>query len=132
MLVSIIIPVYNEENFIKELLIRINKINNINKEIIVVNDKSSDRTKSILENECNLLYSKLIHNENNMGKGYSCRKGILEAKGEIIIIQDADLEYNPENYDRLIKPIQNKNLTLITKRRENGYSQVREWTHDRV
>ena len=85
MLVSIIIPVYNEENFIKELLIRISKINNIDKEIIVINDKSSDRTKNILENECNFLYSKLIHNERNMGKGYSCRKGILEAKGEIII-----------------------------------------------
>ena len=113
MLVSIIIPVYNEENFIKELLTRINKINNINKEIIVINDKSSDRTKNILENECNFLYSKLIHNERNMGKGYSCRKGILEAKGEIIIIQDADLEYNPENYYRLIKPIQNKETEVV-------------------
>ena len=113
MLVSIIIPVYNEENFIKELLIRISKINNIDKEIIVINDKSSDRTKNILENECNFLYSKLIHNERNMGKGYSCRKGILEAKGEIIIIQDADLEYNPENYDRLIKPIQNKETEVV-------------------
>ncbi len=113
MLVSIIIPVYNEENFIKELLLKINKINNINKEIIIINDKSSDKTKNILENECSLLYSKLIHNEKNMGKGYSCRKGILEAKGEIIIIQDADLEYNPENYYELIKPIQDNETEVV-------------------
>ena len=60
MTISIIIPVYNEENFIKELLIRVNNIKNLRKEIIVINDKSTDNTASILENECKSLYSKLI------------------------------------------------------------------------
>ena len=62
-----------------------------------MNDYSSDDTKNILEKECKHLFSKLINNKKNMGKGFSCRTGHLEASGEIVIIQDADLEYNPEN-----------------------------------
>ena len=77
---------------------RVNKVKNIEKEIIVVNDYSTDKTKEILDNDCKHLYSKLINNKKNMGKGYSCRSGIKHSQGEIIIIQDADLEYNPENY----------------------------------
>ena len=77
MIISIIIPVYNEENFIKELLIRVNNIKDLRKEVIVINDKSTDNTTNILENECKSLYSKLINNEKNMGKGFSCRKGIF-------------------------------------------------------
>ena len=105
MLVSVIIPVFNEEKYIKELLISVNKVKNIQKEIIVINDNSYDNTKEILEKECEHLYTKLINNKKNMGKGYSCRSGIEFSKGEIIIIQDADLEYNPENYKQLIDPI---------------------------
>ncbi len=105
MLVSVIIPVFNEEKYIKELLISVNKVKNIQKEIIVINDNSYDNTKEILEKECEHLYTKLINNKKNMGKGYSCRSGIESSKGEIIIIQDADLEYNPENYKQLIDPI---------------------------
>ena len=105
MLVSVIIPVFNEERYIKELLISVNKVKNIQKEIIVINDNSYDNTKEILEKECEHLYTKLINNKKNMGKGYSCRSGIESSKGEIIIIQDADLEYNPENYKQLIDPI---------------------------
>ena len=105
MLVSVIIPVFNEERYIKELLISVNKVKNIQKEIIVINDNSYDNTKEILEKECEHLYTKLINNKKNMGKGYSCRSGIESSNGEIIIIQDADLEYNPENYKQLIDPI---------------------------
>ncbi len=105
MLVTVIIPVYNEEKFIKEILTRINKIKNIDKEIIVINDHSEDNTKKILENECNELYTKLINNKKNMGKGFSCREGIKSSSGEIVIVQDADLEYNPEDYQKLIDPI---------------------------
>ena len=105
MLVSVIIPVYNEEKYIKEILERINNIKSIHKEIIVINDHSSDGTKKILENDCNKLYTRLINNQKNMGKGFSCREGIKHINGEIVIIQDADLEYNPENYTKLIDPI---------------------------
>lgn len=113
MLISIIIPVYNEEKFIKDLLLKVNSIKNINKEIIVINDKSNDNTSFILENDCKLLYSTLINNKKNKGKGYSCRTGIKSATGDIIIIQDADLEYNPENYLRLIDPIINDGEKVV-------------------
>ena len=113
MLISIIIPVYNEEKYINEILKKINNVKNINKEIIVVNDKSTDNTKKILEEESKNLYSKLINNEQNMGKGFSCRAGIKISNGKIIIIQDSDLEYNPENYIRLINPILNNDADVV-------------------
>ena len=131
MIISIIIPVFNEENFVKELLIRINKIKEIKKEIIIVNDCSTDKTRVILENECEHLYSKIIHNKRNMGKGYSCRKGIQEATGGIIIIQDADLEYNPENYIKLIEPIiSNETQVVYGSRVLPGGTRTRPKTFD--
>jgi len=108
MLISVIIPVYNEEAYIKEILIKINKINKLKKEVIVINDGSNDNTSNILKSECPGLYTKLIDNKKNMGKGYACRLGIEHSTGDIIIIQDADLEYNPENYYKLIEPIEKK------------------------
>ena len=81
MRVSIIIPVFNEEKYIKEILTRVNNVKNIEKEIIVVNDFSTDSTKEILENDCKSLYSKLVNNDKNMGKGYSCRIGIKILQG---------------------------------------------------
>jgi len=105
MLISIIIPVFNEESFIREILIRINKVKDLKKEIIIVNDCSTDNTLRILKSECQNLYDKLITNQKNMGKGYSVREGIKYANGEIIIIQDADLEYNPKDYIALVEPI---------------------------
>jgi dolichol-phosphate mannosyltransferase len=113
MLISIIIPVFNEESFIKEILTRINNINGLKKEIIVVNDCSNDNTSKILESECENLYTKIIKNKKNMGKGYSVRQGIIHASGEIIIIQDADLEYNPDNYLTLINPIVNDEAQVV-------------------
>ena len=113
MRVSIIIPVFNEEKYIKEILTRVNNVKNIEKEIIVINDFSSDKTKEILEKDCKSLYSKLINNDRNMGKGYSCRSGIKNSTGDIIIIQDADLEYNPENYNKLIEPIIKGNEKVV-------------------
>tara|TARA_B100001250_G_scaffold399560_1_gene409095 strand:+ start:147 stop:854 length:708 start_codon:yes stop_codon:yes gene_type:complete len=113
MLISIIIPVYNEETYIKELLTRVNNVKEIKKEIIVINDKSTDNTREILENECKPLYSKLVNNEKNMGKGFACREGIKVSTGNIIIIQDADLEYNPENYIKLIEPIKNGTSKVV-------------------
>jgi dolichol-phosphate mannosyltransferase len=105
MLTSVIIPVYNEENHIKKILIKINNIKNISKEIVLINDCSNDNTPNIIQNECKGLYDKLINNKKNMGKGFSIKEGIKVATGDIILIQDADLEYNPENYQALLEPI---------------------------
>ena len=110
---SIIIPVYNEERLIKLLLEKVHSVKNIKKEIIIVNDGSTDKTVKVIKDECNGLYTKLINSKINRGKGYACRVGIKEAMGEIILIQDGDLEYNPENYSRLIKPILLKKSKIV-------------------
>lgn len=71
-----------------------------------MNDGSNDETLKILkDNDCNKLYDKLISYDKNMGKGYAVRQGIRQSSGDIVIIQDADLEYNPSNYQILIEPI---------------------------
>ena len=112
MLISIIVPVYNEEKTVKEILEKINKLDfwskntNLNKEIIVVDDKSIDGTVEKLKNLKDTgKIDNLIFHEINQGKGAAIRSGLKEAVGEIIIIQDADLEYDPKDYSRLIKPI---------------------------
>lgn len=105
MLLSIIIPVYNEQNTIKTILKKIEKINFIKKEIIIINDGSNDNTSQIIKEECLNLYNECINLDRNYGKGYACRLGLNKANGDIILIQDADLEYDPNDYKKLIEPI---------------------------
>ena len=105
MKLSIVIPCFNEEKTITQIIDKIlNKVN-LDKEIIVIDDCSTDKTRSILQNELKSKIDKLIINDQNYGKGYSIKEGIKVAQGEILIIQDADLEYDPGDYNRLIKPI---------------------------
>ena len=105
MKLSIIIPCYNEDSTIEKIIEKINLQTDIDKEIIVVDDCSTDKTRLILENELKNNIDYLVLNHQNQGKGYSIRKGIEKATGEIILIQDADLEYDPMDYHKLIKPI---------------------------
>ena len=111
MMVSVIIPVYNEEKTFLELLNKVKKTN-IKKEIIIVNDGSKDKTKEILQKikDPNIT---IINHERNQGKGTAIRTGLNKAIGDIIIIQDADLEYDPSDYKNLISPIINKEVEVV-------------------
>ena len=105
MKVSIIIPCYNEEATIKDIINKINSQSSIDKEIIVIDDNSHDKTREILQQDLRNSIHKIILNDKNYGKGYSIRKGIEKASGECILIQDADLEYDPSDYKKLLDPI---------------------------
>jgi len=102
---SIIIPVYNEEKTILEILKRVEsvKLTNFEKEIIVVDDGSTDGTKKILKTS-EQRYQILEHSH-NQGKGAALRAGFKQATGDFLIIQDADLEYNPQEYFQLLEPL---------------------------
>ena len=125
MKVSIIIPCYNEQSTIKEIIYKINSQSNIEKEIIVIDDFSNDKTREILENELKNNIHKLILNERNYGKGYSIKKGIENASGDCIIIQDADLEYDPTDYTKLLDPIINDVADVVYGSRFIGTSERR-------
>jgi dolichol-phosphate mannosyltransferase len=101
---SIIIPVYNEKYTIQKLLDKIYKLRNLKKEIIVINDASTDGTKEILEkNKKKITY--LVHHKKNQGKGAAIQTAKKLLKGDIVIIQDGDLEYEPNDYNKLLKTI---------------------------
>ena len=104
MILSIIIPVFNEEKTIINILKKIKKnSSSLSKyEIIVIDDGSTDQSKNLLENNKE-LYDKLLINETNKGKGFAVKKGIKNATGSHIIFQDADLEYDPDDFKKFEK-----------------------------
>ena len=120
MKLSILVPVFNEEKTILSVLKRIHetKISNTNYEIIVINDGSTDNTKTLLENN-NDLYTSLINNTRNSGKGFSVKQGLKKASGEYIIFQDADLEYDPIEFKKFINVCKKFNADVVLGSRFN-------------
>jgi glycosyltransferase involved in cell wall biosynthesis len=113
MKISIIIPCFNEKNFIIETLVKVNKEKKkFNLEIIVSDDCSSDGTVELLDQNKD-LFDKIIKSKINKGKGHALKEGFKVASGDIILIQDADFEYDPSEYSKIIGPFLNNKADVV-------------------
>ena len=110
---SVVIPCYNEIDTVGELLRRVASSPVENKEVIVVDDGSKDGTRELLETELSEFIDFVFFHDSNQGKGAALRTGVAAATGDIVVIQDADLEYDPLEYQKLIDPIINNKADVV-------------------
>ena len=112
-LLSVIIPCYNERNTIREIVARVRAAPVDSKEIIIVDDYSSDGTRELIRSEVAALVDRVVYHERNQGKGAALRSGFAAATGRVVIVQDADLEYDPSQYPKLLDPILNHGADVV-------------------
>ena len=134
MMLSVIMPVYNEGGTIAEIVRRVTEVP-VPKELIIVDDGSTDGTRQILRKMSPEVATVVFH-ERNLGKGAAIRTGLEHATGEIVIIQDADLEYDPRDYPALVQPILDGRARVVygsrVLRRDNRYSHLRYYLGGRL
>ena len=110
---SIIIPCYNEKKTIFEIVKQINNLKRIKKQIILVDDGSNDGTRQLIKKKLQNQVDKIIFHKTNKGKGAAIISSLKYIEGNLVIIQDADLEYDPKDYIKLIKPFSNNRIKVV-------------------
>ena len=133
MLVSIIIPIYNEQQTAEKIIRKVAGVvlKEARKEIIVIDDCSTDDTPNILKKIQHTFKFKLVKHKKNLGKGAAIRSGFKESRGEILIIQDADLEYDPKYYTQLLAPIISGKTKIVYGNRFADYP-LKLWGKDKT
>jgi glycosyltransferase involved in cell wall biosynthesis len=120
MKLSIVIPCYNEAHTIRTIVDRVRAAPVPEKEIIIVDDCSRDGTRDLLRTEIASLVDQVIYHANNQGKGAALRTGFAAATGDVVIVQDADLEYHPNEYPKLLQPILDGRADVVFGSRFSG------------
>jgi dolichol-phosphate mannosyltransferase len=131
LLLSIIIPCFNEEKTIGKIIQKILKIKDINKQLIVVNDGSIDKSFNLIKKYRSKI-DVIINHKHNTGKGSCIKSAQKKVRGNIVLIQDADLEYNPKDYRKLISPILKKKYYAVYGSRvlnKNRFKNLKNFTH---
>lgn len=112
MLISVIIPAFNEEQTLEQVVKAVSLLP-IDKQLIVVNDGSTDGTYKVLEELCTIYDLTVVHCQENRGKGFAIRRGLPHVNGEVVVIQDADMELMPTDLTELVKPLEKENVHVV-------------------